>query len=93
MTNRDISRQELKDQLEVLKDLLPKGVDPKCSKLFDEFMREHEFGLALHVICDYLLEPTTQSATAAIIQQIQILHAAMKIEDDCVADLQKKAAP
>lgn len=92
MTNQNISSQELKGQLEDLKNALPKELDRKGSELFDEFIREHEFGLALHVICDHLLGLTTQPAAAALVQRIQSLHTAMDIEDNCVAGLQTKAA-
>ena len=66
-------------------------MDSRFSDQFDEFVREHEFDLALHLICDSVLESTTQPATA-LIQKIEDLHAAMKIEDNCVASLQDKAA-
>ena len=92
MTNQNISPQELKGQLEDLKNVLPKGLDRRGSDLFDEFIREHEFGLALHVICDHLLGSTTQMPTPTLIQKIQALHVAMKIEDNCVGSLNAKAA-
>lgn len=82
---------ERKKQIERLKDMLPKEMDSRCSDLFDEFIREHEFGLALHVICDHLGESTAQPTTT-LIQKIEALHAAMEIEDDCVARLKDKAA-
>jgi len=87
MTNQQISWHELEAQLQELKDLLSEGVDLKRSQLFDEFMREHEFGLALHLLCDYLLEPTTQLVTPTIVKLVEKLHASMQIVDNCVADL------
>jgi hypothetical protein len=92
MTDQNISLQDLKGQLEILKNAISKELDPKDSELFDEFIREHEFGLALHLICDHLLESTRQPATATLIQQIQALHVAMKVEDNCVPRLRAKAA-
>ena len=91
MANHDTSAQEVKKHLEDLKDVLLNEMDSGCSDLFDEFIREHEFGLALHVICDHVLESTTQPTTT-LIQKIEALHAAMKIEDNCVANLRDKAA-
>jgi hypothetical protein len=87
MTNQQISWHELKAQLQELKDALSEGVDLKRSQLFDEFMREHEFGLALHLLCDYLLEPTTQPAAPTIVKLVEKLHASMQIVDNCVANL------
>ena len=87
MTNQEISWYELKAQLQELKEGLPEGVDLKRSQLFDELMREHEFELALHVLCDYLLEPTTQPAAPTVVKLIEKLHASMQIVDNCVADL------
>jgi hypothetical protein len=78
---------ELKAQLQELKDGLSEGVDLKRSQLFDELMREHEFGLALHLLCDYLLEPTTQPAAPTIVKLVEKLHASMQIVDNCVANL------
>ncbi len=79
MTNQQISWHELEAQLQKLKDGLSDGVDLERSKLFDEFMREHEFGLALHLLCDYLLEPTTQPAAPTIVKLVEKLHASMQI--------------
>jgi len=87
MTNQQISWYELKAQLQELKEGLPEGVDLKRPQLFDEFLREHEFELALHVLCDYLLEPTTQPAAPTVVKLIEKLHASMQIVDNCVADL------
>jgi hypothetical protein len=87
MTNQEISWYELKAQLQELKEGLPEGVDLKRSQPFEEFMREHEFELALHVLCDYLLEPTTQPVAPTVVKLIEKLHASMQIVDNCVADL------
>lgn len=92
MINQKTSPHELKAQLENLKNVHPEGLGPKASGLFDEFIREHEFGLALHVICDHLLGSVTQPTSTTLVQKIQALHEAMKIEDNCVADLRAKAA-
>jgi hypothetical protein len=58
--------------------------------IFDEFIREHEWSLALHVVCDCLLEQTTPPEPA-VVEQIQTLHDMMKIEDSCVMKLRRKA--
>jgi len=59
--------------------------------VFDELIREHEWELALHVVCDYLLEPATPPAAPELIEKIQSLHKVMGIEDSCVTDLRRKA--
>jgi len=87
MTNQPISRHELGTQLEELKDVLPGKLDPQWSQLFDELLRAHEFGLALHVLCDYRLEPTTPPAAPAVVKLVEKLHASMQIVDNCVTDL------
>ncbi len=83
--------EEMKEKLARLRPVLSTGGNVHSSEIFDEFVQEHEWGLALHVVCDYLLEPTTQAPPAAVIHQIQTLHEAMRIEDTCVADLRGKA--
>jgi hypothetical protein len=56
---------------------------------FDEFIREHEWELALHVVCDHLLESTDHAERPEVLDQIAALHEAMAIEDTCVADLHR----
>ncbi len=51
-----------------------------------EFVREHEFDLALHAACDYLLEVPCM-LNVNILDQVERLHTMMKIEDDCVKRL------
>jgi hypothetical protein len=74
-----------------LKSVLSTEWNPDAPAVFDEFLREHEWGLALHVVCDYLLEPATPPAAAELIEEIQGLHKAMGIEDSCAIDLRRKA--
>jgi hypothetical protein len=56
--------------------------------LFDEFMQQREFGLALHAVCDFILEPDSPRVSRSILDQIQHLHAAMGIDDGCIEELQ-----
>lgn len=70
---------EIQRQLELLRQILPQtGRQPVA---FDGFLREQEFGLARHVICDYLAEPSSARADTTIINRIHDLHAAMGMED------------
>ncbi len=91
MENQRTWHEEIGQKLTSLRAALSERQDLNAHRLFDEFVREHEWGLALHVVCDFLLEPTTPAASAALIQQIEALHKAMSIEDTCVADLREKA--
>lgn len=50
-------------------------------QFFDEFVRPDGWEMALHVVCDYLLERTAQAAVTAVIQQIEALHEAMAVVD------------
>jgi len=88
--NQPAWRQEMAQKLSSLRPLLSMGGD-NVNLFFDDFVREYEWGLALHVVCDYLLEPKTQAAPTAVIQQIEALHEAMGIVDSCTADLRRKA--
>ena len=76
------SVKEIQSQLELLKEILPQT--GKQLVVFDEFLREQEFGLALHVICDYLAEPSSARVGDTIINRILDLHAAMGMEDECI---------
>jgi|SRR5271163_4604480 len=82
-------RQDMVRKLASLKPLLSAGGDD-LNQLFDEFVQEHEWELALHLVCDYLLEPKTHAQPEAVIQEIRDLHDVMGIEDTCIADLRQK---
>ena len=74
-----------------LKNVVSTEWNPDAPAVFDEFIREHEWELALHVVCDYLLEPKTPSAPQELIEQIESLHRGMDIQDSCVTELRRKA--
>lgn len=90
MRNREIHRQILGKELVTLREMLP-PLEAKFAGFFEEYIGQHEFGLALDIICDYLLEPTTPPASASVLEQIRKLRALMEVEDDCFAKLQRKA--
>jgi hypothetical protein len=81
----------MKAKLSPLGAVLSTGGDVNWPEVFDEFVEQHEWELALHLVCDYLLEPTSQAAPEAVIRQIQSLHEARGIENTYVADLREKA--
>ena len=59
-------------------------------EFFGEFLREHEFDLALHVVCDFLIESPTVRVSAPVLNEIRDLHEMMNLQDQCVCDLEKK---
>jgi hypothetical protein len=87
---KEAIREELRTQLQFLRPLLLNEPGHSCLDLFDEFLQEQEFGLALHVVCDLILQPDSPGVSKATVDQIQRLHAAMEIDDRCVEELQKK---
>jgi hypothetical protein len=91
MENRQTGPEEIRKRLANLRAILPEFHQWAAREVFDEFLREYELELALHVACDYLLEPTTEAPTSELIEQIKILHEGMEIQDTCVAELEAKA--
>jgi hypothetical protein len=88
---RDLWR-ELTLELQPLRMVFPaseKGTN--ALRVFDEFVSENELELALHVACDFLLEPDSLPTSSEVQSRLRSLHSAMGIEDDCVLRLQQKA--
>jgi len=84
-------RKKLQAQLKNLRSVLVTERGEAFRDLFDEFLEHHEFELALHTLCDFVLESDSPPVTTTILEQIQHLHASMKINDSCVERLRKKA--
>ena len=59
-------------------------------EMFDDFLAQHEFDLALHVVCDYLMEQD-KGPDSPTIDRINSLHLSMAIVDDCIDQLRSKA--
>ena len=57
---------------------------------FDEFLREQEFDLALHIICDFIIESPNICISGSVLNEIRDLHKQMELEDQCILDLEKK---
>jgi hypothetical protein len=81
----DAIRQKLAD----LRVVLEARQDSAWLEQFDEFVREHEWELALHVVCDHLLESTDHVVRPGVLDQIAALHQATGAKDTCVADLRR----
>ena len=62
----------------------------KYRSFFREELDANELGVALHAICDFLLEPTTIPMSASVVDEIEALHKKMAIEDDCIAKLRQR---
>ena len=93
MASLDELHRNLQSQLQGLKESIPAlQNDPKYLGLFDEFLREHEFGLALETLCDFLLEPKTASLSWPLLEQIESLHELMNVRDGCGQKLRDKTA-
>ena len=58
---------------------------------FDEMLNANEFEIALHALCDFLLERTTPNVRLGEINEINMLHEKMGLDDDCVAALRAKS--
>jgi hypothetical protein len=80
--------KEMVTQLQSLRPILLTEHGRGFLDLFDEFMREQEFESALHIVCDYILEPNSSAVSNSTIEQIRRLHTAMEIADSCVEKLQ-----
>jgi hypothetical protein len=82
---------DLSCRLRRLRPLLTEPKGPSYIDLFDELVRECEFGLALETLCDYLrLESPCRPVLPDDIQQIEALHMLMQVDDDCVPALRQK---
>jgi hypothetical protein len=82
--------KEVAAQLQSLRPILLTEHGHSFLDLFDEFMREQELELALHVMCDYILEANSLTVSNATVEQVRRLHTEMEIVDDCVEDLQNR---
>jgi NADH:ubiquinone oxidoreductase subunit C len=85
-------RQNLKTRLTSVRDRVALQSKPKYSALFDEFLREHEFSLALQIVCDFLLESETSPPQLSVLNEIAVLHQLMNLDNECIRRLRTKAA-
>jgi len=85
------ARQNLTDKFHPLRAALAKQEDLGDLELFDTLVDNYEFELALHFLCDYLLEQQGCGTDIDTIERIAVLHSEMEIQDNCVALLSAKA--
>jgi hypothetical protein len=85
------SGPELRTRLETLRPIFSSGGKSEtfCA-LFNEFLENREFGLALEVLCDFLLEPDVSLPSEIELNEVAELHALMEVQDDCLLRLRGK---
>jgi hypothetical protein len=89
--DRDLHYGASKTRLESLRAVFSAGIKAEVySTLFDDFLSNREFGLALEVLCDFLLEPDVRPVSDLELNEIALLHALMEVEDQCFLRLRKK---
>jgi hypothetical protein len=92
-SNRHASWRSLASDLQRLRSEFPNShAGITALGYFDEFLSANELGLALHILCDFFLEPDAPPTSQEQRLRLQSLHSSMEIVDDCVARLQQKAA-
>jgi hypothetical protein len=90
-SGRDLHYAASKTRLESLHAVFSAGIKAEAySALFDNFLSNREFGLALEVLCDFLLEPDVRPVTELELKEIASLHALMEVEDQCFLRLSNK---
>jgi len=86
---KEAVREEMRVQLRPLRPLLLTERGHSFVDLFDEFLEQHEFELALHLVCEFILDSHASKVDKSTVDQIERLHTAMKIDDRCVEELRK----
>jgi hypothetical protein len=66
------------------------GDNKEVQLWLDEYLEANELELALHVICDFLLERTSRQIETEELTLIRTLHEQMNIADDCCSRLQQR---
>jgi hypothetical protein len=82
--------EKLRSQLHSLRPVLLTDSDHTFLDLFDQFIQQCEFGLALNVVCDYILQPDSPMVSKLVIDQIDRLRAAMEMDDLLVKELRNR---
>ena len=84
--------REIAVRLETLRNVFSSGKQgAKYEAFFDEYLQANDLELALHAVCDFLLDSTTRQPTDLALRTIESLHNLMELRDDCVAKLKEKS--
>ena len=85
--------REVANRLEELRNVFSAGPEgSKYLRFFEEYLDVNELELALHAVCDFLLEPTTPAVEDAALEKIEMLHTLMRLDDNCTARLKDKSS-
>lgn len=82
---------ELRKRLEALRYIFPSGARGETySCLYDDFIENREFGLAVDVLCDFLLESESPPPSENEFHAIAELHALMELGNSTLLRLRDK---
>ena len=80
--------RSVSDQLRSLEPIFDESEHGKNYRgYFREFLEVNELELALHAVCDFLLERGPAVFDEEIIHRVDSLHQQMSIHDDCTTKL------
>jgi hypothetical protein len=88
--NRDLQYGALKTRRESLRAVFSAGIKAERHTLFEDFLSNRESGLALEVLCDFLLEPDVRPVSELELNETASLQVLMEVEDQCFLRLRKK---
>jgi hypothetical protein len=81
----------LRTRLQSLRAIFSSGASGETYRaLFDDFLAKNEFGLALDILCDFLLDPETRPVTETELKDIVGLRVLMEVDDQYFLRLQDK---
>jgi len=89
--DRGLHYAALKARLQSLRAVFSGGIKAEVySALLEDFLPNREYGLALEVLCDFLLEPNVRPVSESELYEIASLHALMEVQDQCFLRLRQK---
>jgi hypothetical protein len=59
-------------------------------EFFEQYLDENELELALHIVCEYILESPASMIGPSVLANIEEAHRAMDLQDDCVEKIRLK---
>ncbi|HEV2280046.1 MAG TPA: hypothetical protein VGS02_17840 [Acidobacteriaceae bacterium] len=84
---------------DVRKQLIPLGAvfdrgesASKYRDWFRETLDQNELELALHAVCEFLIENPNATLKTAELDRIRVAHELMSLEDDCIRKLVERDA-
>lgn len=89
MKENEVTFKAIEKSLTTLANALITDNTATYREWFDEFMREGEYSLALHILCDYLSLEEKALITTDRIMIVQELHSMMMLDCNCVSELER----